>query len=69
MDRSAVTPTLLNAILSNQAAIIGAITELANWVDAQGPSQVASAISEHFQKIQQNEEIIGTCIGALMQPS
>jgi hypothetical protein len=68
MDRSEVTPTLLNAILSNQAAIIGAIGELAAWAEAQGSTPVASAVREHLDKVQNNQAVIGSCISSLMQP-
>lgn len=68
MDRSEVTPTLLNAILKNQAAIIGAITELANWADAEGSGSVAGAVKRHLDSITENQTVIGSCIGALMQP-
>jgi hypothetical protein len=68
MDRSEVTPTLLNAILSNQAAIIGALGEIAAWAEAQGSTFVASAVKEHLDKVQNNQDVIGSCISSLMQP-
>lgn len=68
MDRSEVTPTLLNAILSNQAAIIGALGEIAAWAEAQGSTFVASAVKEHLDKVQNNQDVIGSCISTLMQP-
>jgi hypothetical protein len=67
MDRSAITHTLLNAILSNQAAIVEAVTDLAQWADAQGCTPISSAITQQLEVIKRNEVIIGSCIGALMQ--
>lgn len=67
MDRSEVTPTLLNAILSNQVAMTKAILEIAEWADSEGSVPVANAVRKHVEAVNANRVIIGSCISALMQ--
>jgi len=68
MHRSEVTPTLLNAILGNQAAITAALQDVANWIENSGSPEAASSVRERLQVIADSQGLIGACVGALMQP-
>lgn len=68
MDHSEITPTLLNAILTNQHALVDAISELVDWAEAEGSTSVVGAVRNHLDRVKSNQNIIGSCIGALMQP-
>lgn len=68
MDRTEVTPTLLNALLRNQAAISDALQHLAAWAEDNGHTPVAVAVRDRLQTVEQSQSVIGACVGALMQP-
>jgi hypothetical protein len=67
MDRSEVTPTLLNAILGNQAGITAALQDIADWIERSGSPEAANSVRERLQVITESQGLIGACVGALMQ--
>jgi hypothetical protein len=68
MQNSEVTPTLLHAMLKNQAALADALQGIANWIEDQNGSVVAFSVRESLRSIDENRRIIGSCISQLMNP-
>jgi hypothetical protein len=67
MHRSEVTPTLLNAILGNQAAITAALLDIAGWIESSGSPETANLVRGRLQVITETQGLVGACVGALMQ--
>ncbi|GAB7528980.1 hypothetical protein PS3A_13890 [Pseudomonas sp. 3A(2025)] len=57
--------TLLDRLIENNAALVGAVEEIALWIDRQGEPQVLARIHEHLGTIRANTGVVQEALGEL----
>lgn len=68
MPDSDLLPPLLFKINENQLALEAAISELTNWVEERGGTDVAENVHGALQTLDKNEEFIKLTLAVLMAP-
>lgn len=63
-----IRTTMLNAMLNNQHAIAKALTVIAEWIDTQSDQDVSSRVRASLATMELNRDVLGACIGRMMNP-
>jgi hypothetical protein len=68
MPNSDLLPSLLFKLNENQLALEAAITELTEWVEQSGATEVAENVRGALVAIDRNEEFIKMTLAVMMTP-
>ncbi|KQQ56047.1 hypothetical protein ASF84_12150 [Pseudomonas sp. Leaf127] len=57
--------TLLDRLVENNAALVGAVEEIALWIDRQNDPQTLAQIQQHLGAIRANASVVQETLGEL----
>ncbi|MBT0623515.1 MULTISPECIES: hypothetical protein [Pseudomonas] len=68
MPNSDLIPSLLSKLYENQLALEASISELSNWVEQRGSTEVAENVRGALDTLDHNQDFIKITLAVLLAP-
>ncbi|WP_455917933.1 hypothetical protein [Pseudomonas cerasi] len=68
MPNSDLIPSLLSKLYENQLALEASISELSNWVEQRGSTEVAESVRGALDTLDHNQDFIKITLAVLLAP-
>ena len=69
MPNSDLIPSLLSKLYENQLALEASISELSNWVEQRGSTEVAENVRGALDTLDHNQDFIKITLAILLAPN
>lgn len=69
MPNSDLIPSLLSKLYENQLALEASISELSNWVEQRGSTEVAENVRGALDTLDHNQDFIKITLAVLLAPN